>query len=71
MVDGTTGHDVPFRDQGTGEAGKDLLPGFSNHCIAWSSLMGEILPCVVPFSLIEMYFNKLLPRKKSNVLDRV
>lgn len=70
MADGTTGHDMPFRDQGTGEAGKDLLPGFRNQCIAWSSLMGEALPCEVPFCLIEMHCNRLMPGKKSNVLDR-
>lgn len=47
MADSTTGHDMPFRDQGAGEAGKDLLPSFSNQCISWSALTGEILPCVV------------------------
>lgn len=55
MADSTTGHNMPFRDQGTGEAGKDLLPGFSNQWITWFSLTGEILPCVVPFCLIEIY----------------
>lgn len=70
IADSTGGHDMPFKDHGTGEAGKGLSPCFSNWCIALSFLRGEVPPVWCLSVWKSCMCNWLLPGEKSKVLDR-